>query len=292
MELADIPYQNFLNTLVRKSPRTKETYEDALLQFRRATFTDDLLELLDSEKEDKIIQYIGQKHYSTANKAVSALRLFYAANRVKLDWDHILLFMPKTDTHIDYRPYTKDEITAFLKKAELREQIAALMMSTGGFRIGALPTIQIEKLVFVDKYKLYCVMAYTGTSEEYLSFVTPQCSELIKKYIGKRKSGPLFITKTAAEASFPADEYALTENIRRVAKAAGIYSPREIQLDHGFRKFLRTTLETCRIHDDFAERLLNHKKDKLKKVYSHPEPLELLEASEYYKAIETLTFDL
>ena len=62
MELADIPYQNFLNTLVRKSPRTKETYEDALLQFRRATFTDDLLELLDSEKEDKIIQYIGQKH--------------------------------------------------------------------------------------------------------------------------------------------------------------------------------------------------------------------------------------
>lgn len=286
------PFDRFQAKINRKSKVTQQTYIASVNQFMRECFVNDWETLLDgtvAEQEERIRQYLPQKSHTVANKVFWALRHFYSANQVRLNWDDDLKdYIPAKEAVMNYRARTKAEIEAMLSKAPLREQVAVLIMSTGGIRVGGLPTMLIENGVWIEKYNVYCFLIYPKTDDEYQALFTPQASALIKKYIGRRKSGPLFLSKFGGD--YPAGEDTLSQAVRRVAKEAGAYFPYEVQLDHGFRHFFRTALETSRVHDDFAERLMGHKKEKLKKVYSHPDPLELMEASEYYKAFEKLTF--
>ncbi len=265
------------------------------MQFRKAHFIDSWEFLLEGKVEDletRIKEYLPTKTHTTANKLFWALRTFYAANGVKLNWDDDLKdYIPLRQQVIAYRPRTKEEIETLLKVADLREQVAILLMSSGGLRLGALPTLTIDDCIWLDGPGLYCLKAYPKTDDEYLFFITPQASKLLKKYTGKSTKGPIFYSKIAG-GEWAAHEKALAQAIRRLSQKTGVYLPREVQVDHGFRHFFRTKLEASKIHDDFAERLMGHKKEKLKKVYSHPEPLELFEASEYHKAIDKLTFNV
>lgn len=287
-------FARFKAKIQKKSPSTRETYIASIIQFRKAHFLEtweDLLEGAINELEERIRQYLPTKSHTTANKTFWALRHFYNANQVKLDWDDDLKdYIPTKKAVRTYRARTKQEIEAMLSNAKLREQAAILAMSTGGVRIAGLPTMLIENGIWIEKYALYCFLIYPGTDDEYQAFFSPQASLFLKKYIGRRTAGPVFVSKFSA--SYPADEGSLSQAVRRVAKSSGVYFPYEVQVDHGFRHYFRTALETSRIHDDFAERLMGHKKEKLKKVYSHPDPLELLEASEYFKAFDRLTFQL
>lgn len=277
----------------KKSDSTKETYSDVLEQFKRTHFIDTweaMLEGTTIELEERIRNYLPTKKHSMANKTYWALRKFYGANKIILDWDDLLDYIPKKKKVYNYRARTKAEIESMLRIAKPREQLAVLCMSSGGVRIAGLPTLLIENGTWIDKYKLYCFLVYPGTDDEYQALFSPQTSTLMRKIIGKRVDGPVFLTKFGA--GWAADEGTLEQAIRRLAKKAGVYFPYEVQVDHGFRHFFRTNLEISKIHDNFAERLMGHKKEKLKKTYSHPDPLELLEASEYYKAIPNLTFEM
>lgn len=286
-------FERFKAKIKKKSVKTQETYIASVIQFRKAHFLEtweDLLEGAINDLEERIRQYLPTRSHTTANKMFWALRHFYAANQIKLNWDDDLKdYIPAKKAVITYRARTKQEIEAMLKNAKLREQVAILSMATGGIRIAGLSTMVIENGTWIDEYNLYCFLIYPGTDDEYQAFFSPQASLLLKKYIGRRESGPVFLSKFGG--GYPADEGSLSQAIRRVAKSAGVYFPYEVQVDHGFRYYFRTALETSRIHDDFAERLMGHKKEKLKKVYSHPPALELLEASEYQKAFDRLTFN-
>ena len=294
LESQDDPaYQNFLKAMTRKSEKTKENYIWALERYRKANFVDQysfMLEGQQAEKEDKIKAYLATISYSHAKMFIGAMRLFFAANRILIDWDHVLLFLPEGVAKV-LRGYEKPEITSVLKIAKLREQCAILVMSTAGLRIGALPALKVENLTWMDEQRTYCLTVYAGDAEEeYQTFCTPQTAQLLKKYIGKRSKGPVFTAKY--EAEYPADEDSLSCAIDLLLNKAGVKKPGLIQTTHGFRKFFRTTLEVSGIHDDFAERLMGHSKEKLKKVYSHPQPLELWNVSQYQKAIPALTFDI
>ena len=284
----------FKNKIKKKSLKTQETYIAAIMQFRKAHFLDtweSMLEGTINDLEERIRHYLLEKSHTTANKAFWALRHFYSANQIKLNWDDDLKdYVPAKKAVRQYRAYSKQEIEAMVAHGKLRERAAILAMASGGLRIAGLPTMAIENATWVDKYKVYCFKIYPGTDDEYQAFFSPQASVFIKKLIGRRQSGPIFLSKFGDD--YPANEGSLSQAIRRVAKNAGVYLPYQVQLDHGFRHYFRTALETSRIHDDFAERLMGHKKEKLKKVYSHPDPLELMEASEFYKAFEKLTFDI
>lgn len=247
-----------------------------------------MLEGKTEEIEDKIKDYLGKIKRSHAQILLGALRLFYAANRININWPHVLLFVP-TGQAKTLRPYMKAEIESALSLADDREAAAILLMSTGGLRIGGLLGLKVEDLIWMSEQNLYCLKVYAGDSlAEYLTFITPQASYILKKYIKKRTSGQVFLAKNDSE--YPADEDSLSCAIDGLLDKAGVKKPGEVQTTHGFRKFFRTIIEIAGIHDDFAERLLGHKKEKLKKVYSQPQPLELFNASQYNKAIDQLTF--
>jgi integrase len=292
-EPEDVAFTNFQKVLKKKSERTQENYLWVLEHYRRANFIDQysfMLEGKAEEIEDKIKDYLGKIKRSHAQILLGALRLFYAANRININWDHVLLFMP-TGQAKTLRPYLKAEIENALRIADDREAAAILLMSTGGLRIGGLLGLKVEDLLFLESENLYCLKVYAGdTLAEYLTFITPQASQTLRKYIKKRTSGPVFLAKN--DSGYPADEDSLSCAIDGLLDRAGVKKPGEVQLNHGFRKFFRTTIEIAGIHDDFAERLLGHKKEKLKKVYSQPQPMELYTASQYSKAIDALTFSL
>lgn len=292
-EQQDPAFVNFQAVLKRKSAKTQQNYLWALDRYRKTNFIDQYSFLLEGkieEIEDKIKAYLGTISHSHASMFLGALQMFYAANRININWKHVLLFAPKDEGAKKLRPYNKDEIEKALAFADTREKVAILLMATSGLRIGALIWLKIEHLHWMNDQGIYCITAYAGDNkDEYMTYCTPQTAELLKKYIDRRKSGPIFVSKV--EADYPADIDSLSCAIDELLDRIGVKKPGEVQITHGFRKFFRTVLEVSGVHDDFAERLLGHKKEKLKKVYSQPQPLELYEVSGYSKAIGGLTFN-
>lgn len=294
------PYESFAAALRKKSPDTQSTYERALKDYMSSQGFDGYDQLLADKGhdiEERIKNFIGQISNARANKIIASLRMFYAANRIIIDWDHVLLFKPAREEkeQID-RPYSMDEMLTFYKAADIREQTAALIMGTGMPRIAALNQIKIERdLVFVDKYNLYACLIYPLSQARYMTFFSPQASEHINKLKGRREKGFLFVNKR--ESDLPVAKSSLQSAIWEVLVKSGLRVPgektqrHEVQMDHGFRKFGRTALGNAGIEQQHAESLEGHGKQ-IVRIYDRPTAEQLLERTEYHKAIPYLTLPL
>lgn len=193
------------------------------------------------------------------------------------------------------RPYRKNEIQQVLQEAEEREELAILTMSTSAVRIGALPRMQSRDLTFIEEYDLYAILVYPRTLSQYWTFLTPQASEKIANIVDKLKPTD-YIFANKLEPDLPAKSSALSTAIWRLLVKVGLCVPsndplkrQEVQIDHGFRKFARTTWDNSGIREEYAERLEGHGK-KLVRTYAMPTPLEWIRTCEFPKAIPQLTF--
>jgi integrase len=300
-------YQNFLDVLNEKSPYTKSIYRDCLknfCDFMAIRNCDRIITFEIKALEDKVKEFLSYlinmgKGYSAQNQHLSALQIFFVCNRVNLNFSWIKMFMkkdPEKDKAGD-RPYRKQEIARMLKKSDLRARIEMGIMFAGGARIGALPLIRLADLHYLEAPGLYAIDAYPNSKENYWILLTPQVSAWIKEIFPKK--------------AFPADAYLLTGrqdkkkavsrstiiyDIQQAAEGAGLRQGKDgdrfdVMLNHGFRKFFRTSLENSGITDQWAERLIGHLAD-LKRRYSKPTPAEVFENSQYAKAIPALTIDL
>lgn len=304
LNFASKSYEAFKAAVAQKSKETEKTYDACLwsfIDYRNFTNPDSLCDGTQTEKEDAIKAFIKDKSYTMANKTVWALTMFYSANRILLDWNHVRMFMPKQrdnpEGELDvYRPYTKEEISTIWRFADKRQLLASGIMATAGPRVAALPGIKYpDDVVFMEAHKLYAIKFYSySKNDAYWSFVTPQVTKLLDDYVKhehKGKSKYLFVFKNDPE--WHVSSRALIEDNYRLLKKAGLRTPGEdsdTQMNHGYRKFFRTQLEVSKVNDDAAERLMGHNSKRLKRIYSMPTPAELLEATEYYKAIPALTF--
>lgn len=290
-------YENFKQAIKNKAPDTVITYDEALKHYRDSQGFSDYEDLTaDTAKDiqERIKNYIEAQTHSKASKVLKALKKFYAANQIIINWEYVYLFKPaKEDKVAIDQPYSMDQMITFYKHAALREQTAALVMGTGMPRIGALPDLKIERdLIWVEKYKLYAGIIYFGTSSQYMTFFSPQASEHIDELKGKRKEGYLFANKR--ENDLPADRASLQNAIWKVLVKSGLRIPgekterHEVQMDHGFRKFGRTALGNAEIELDYAEALEGHGKQ-LVRIYDRPTAEQWLERTKYYRAIPNLT---
>src|SRR5690606_33010767 len=108
-------HEKFLQGLKKKSIYTQHTYEyhvDKYLQYLGLKSHADLLQGTETDIEDRIIGYLSHlekagKSYSTRNTTVSALRLFFTMNRVRVNWEYVLMNIgQKTPVNKD-RSYTR-----------------------------------------------------------------------------------------------------------------------------------------------------------------------------------------
>jgi integrase len=121
----------------------------------------------------------------------AALRHFYDMNDVVLNWRKLTRFqnggIPETSRAKD-RAYTLEEIQTMLEAGatNTRTRAIILLLASTGIRIGAVHPLRLRNLGKVDGYGLYKITIYENTSEEYITFCTPEAARAIESYLELR----------------------------------------------------------------------------------------------------------
>jgi integrase len=170
-----------------------------------------------------------------------------------------------------------------------------LILGSSGIRVGALPSLKLRNLI---DHKL---TIYENFSEEYLTFITPECKKAVDVYLDMRSRfgeklndesvlireqfdiRDVFQIENPKQISRDAIQWMITD----VANRSGVRNP-NIPIAHGFRKFFTTQLINSKINPEIREMLLGHKIG-LASSYYRPTGQEMLE--EYQKAEDSLTID-
>lgn len=298
MQVALTPIEEFEIRIKSKADETKQRYRDALKDYASSQSLEinDIVHEPVYQMEERLKAHFRSISRAKYNILASALNHLFKANRVKIDWDHVSGHKPDKPKKVyEDKPYSKEQIQLLLRAApNPRVKLAILTMSTAGLRVGALPGLYIKNLTWIEQYKLYALKVYPDTEAQYWTFITPQASEIMKQVIGKRgPERPIFynLHEPDLAATKGAHESAIwrllvKSKFRQPVKATERH---EIQMDHGFRKYFRTSLDAAKLREDYAERLMDHGPYLVRK-YSKMEPVVWLETSGYLDAIEGLTF--
>jgi Phage integrase family len=231
-------------------------------------------------------------------------------NDVIVNWRKLKKFRGKHHAVIEDRPYTRDEIKRLVDFAPLRDKAMILLMASSGMRRGALPCLRLKDMEKIDEYNLLKFRVYRTEQESYVTFCTPECTELIHQYLGwQEKLGerltpdtPLFrkefdaITQVHRPRPIGAEGIARTVNRllddSQVRISTG--GRTEIMETHGFREFFKTTCINSGMNPLYSEYLMGHKSG-LTKSYFKPSDTELLEGNDkalgYVSAINDLAIN-
>jgi integrase len=277
------PYKNFVYSI--QSEFTKKLYVKHLKNYVRYRFSvyedeQDCDKLLQGDPrliQSQIIEYFiylkeERKLTSASIRSItSGLHRFYEMNDMELRWKKIYSYAGQIKKKGKDRPYTKEEISRFLEKADQRERVIILLMCSTGMRIGGLPTLKIRNLENVEKYNIYQITVYENDNEEYTTLCTPECKRAIDSYLEYRKrQGELL----KDDAPLIREEFDITDElhianprpisvetlrgiIKRLGAMSGVIEKRaQIKDDnnnnkkierrpvmgtHGFRKFFEAT---------------------------------------------------
>ena len=185
-------YFNFFNSL--KSPVTKVTYDGHIktyLKFCNFTKLSELLTIPDPQKQ--IIKYITSLKdrglsYNSIHTMLYGIYHFYIMNDVIVNKEKINKFIGEPTLTILDKPYTHEQIKKILDVSDLRMKCIVLLMASGGLRVGAITSLKLRNLERIEQ--CYKITVYEGSKEQYITFVTPECSSFIDSYLEYRaKSG-------------------------------------------------------------------------------------------------------
>ncbi len=320
-------YRNFVKTL--RSPQTKKTYIFTLttfMKYKNFSSTNQLLQGETKVIQSSIIDYIlhlkETKKLSSQSLAVysAALKHFYNMNDIILNWKKINRFIGELIRTVKDRAYTRQEIKKILQKCDERKKVMILLQSSAGLRIGALPELRIRNLTKIEKYDIYKILVYEGTSDQYYCFCSSECTHAIDNYLQYRRlyheqitpQSPLIREQFDKTNPFMPKAYHLkretmANTISQVLQDAGVRNKRklkegerrqkrhDIMIDHGFRKFYDTTMTNAGVHPLYIELLEGHRVIGVKDSYFKPTEGDLLEGNDkmrgYISAVDDLTID-
>lgn len=250
------------------------------------------------------------------NTRLSAIQKFYETNDVELKWKKIKSYIGSRKKKMKDRAYTREEITKMLEKADQRERIVVLLMSSSGMRVGAIPFLKVRNLERIDKYSLYKITVYENEDEEYITFCTPECAKAIDSYLEFRQrhgerikdDAPLireeFDINDEIHAARPRhlSYFLFRLMVQKLRKKSGVIeklpkrTQRQVMESHGFRKFFQTEAIKGGMNPLYAEFLLGHKSGGLAiESYLKPTDEDLLEGNDkmigYVGIIDALTIN-
>ena len=330
------PYERFLGIL--RSKYTKVTYIKSLRNFLHFSglkdYTDLVTKLTDEQKHNLISDYLmylkNEKKLSpsTILVAYSTVKRFYTVNRVKLDWDHLTNYKGKSKgKRIDDRLYTKQEIDQLLLHADLRDKVVIYTLLSTGMRVGGLAGIKIKDMEYIEKYKLYRFKVYANDEEieeRYITYCTPECADIINKYLEYRTrqgdtikpTSPLIYRKvirydskkkkaiTENQFDVTLDSLSVQQIVMRLQRKSAVIPKQDEDMQnigrirkpvmrcHAFRKMFNTICIRNNVNHVIKEKLTGHKTGlQLDYNYYRPdnEKDELLK--EYLKVVNDLTID-
>jgi integrase len=312
-------YYNFIDAI--KSSETQKKYSHLLLKYIRDHLNldkenlGDLL-LQDPKKiEEDIISYIKvlrdkeKLSYSTINTRLAALYLFFTMNDIVLNRKKINRYLGEHIKTIKDRAYTREEIKKIVDACDLKFKVVVTLMVSSGCRIGAIPSLKLSALKYMEKYDLYQVTFYENTKSEYYSFTTPEFSKYLREYLDFRERCGERLTPNSPliRNDFVMDDQLRVKNpkplvlgtlsvcLRQILLKIGLRistsykrERHEVSANHAFRKYTHTTMANAKINVEIREMLLSHSIG-LSGAYYRPTESEMLQ--EYLKVVNDLTVD-
>jgi Phage integrase family len=170
------------------------------------------------------------------------------------------------------------------------------LMASSGMRRGALPHLRLRDIQKIERYGILKFNVYKKEQESYITYCTPECTQLIGQHLKWRErlgekftpNTPLFrlVFDTTLEVNRPKpiQSEAIARRINQLLQDSEVRistgSKRtEIMETHGLRKFFKTTCINAGMHPLYSEYLMGHKSG-LTKSYFKPTDTELLEGNE------------
>lgn len=248
--------------------------------------------------EQKIIKFIMQLGKSGLSSNgilcyLAPVKSFYAINDVSLNVKKIGKFLPENIHARQDRAYSHEEIGKMLEIADERMRAVVLILASSGIQVGALPLLKFSNL-----RDNQIVGIYEKSSEEYYTFIAPECKKALDFYLDMRS---LYGEKLRDESPLIREQFdirnpgkpkifnkqAIQYKIYDLCRRGGI-DKKSILALHGFRKFFTTQLVKSNVNPEIRAMLLGHKIG-LASSYYKPTSNEML--SKYEKAIGNLTID-
>ncbi len=307
MQRSMLIFENSIN-----SPETKKIYLWVLNKFMKFFKLKNYDSLLSMDKkmlqimiEDYVMELKrNKKSRSSILIPIASLELFCNINDIIINWKKIKKLVPASTKKTGSKAYTTKHVQKILEfETNLRNKAIIHFIASSGIRIGALPELKIKHVVDIENCKTITI--YPDDKEEYITFLTPEASNVLNDYLEKRKKdgeyldleSPLFRQQYSLGISKPKSisktgyQAMMDRSLRRCGLRIG-YSKqrREIQLDHGFRKRWNTILKTTNgINVILAEKMMGHaiKSIPLDGTYLDPTIEQLF--TEFKKAIPELT---
>jgi len=306
-----------------KNPITRDPYERRLINFLNTIkMTPD--EFVDKAHmqpggaEKKIISFVsseneryekGEITAATVANALKAIRLLLEMNDVTLNWKKIRRILPKARRYALDRTPTLGEMHEIIEAADFRGKALTLVLTSSAIREGAIQYLKVRDYTRIEQDgKLVAgrLIVYNGDPERYLTFITPEASIAIDKYLEFRtehgekitNDSPLFRDKfdqyghgkkDAKEAAIPMTAPSVRQYYNRLLFSIGIRNEKKRRHDfsvHGFRKYFKTRAEKSGMKPINVEILMGHSVG-ISDSYYRPTENELLQ--DYVRATDALT---
>ena len=306
------------------SEATKESYSKKLCQFlHRYSMTPDrlLTEARDSPASVQrlIIDFVEERRNevsgSTINQTIVALKHFFEMNEAEdaISWKKITKIMPRVRKTGSDRAPTIHEIRHMMESADTRIRCIILTCASSGIRVGAFEGMRwgdVTPMRDADGKDVRAarMVVYRGSAEQYITFVTPECYEMLLKYMAVRKeagekvkdASPLIRDawdshphrkteeKKDPTVATPLAPKTISNMMGRFLKKINMRNRQnadaaghEFKQIHGFRKYFKTNAERTMKTID-VEKLMGHAEN-----YYKPPEEDLLK--QYLKAVPNLT---
>lgn len=295
-----------------KSEATEKIYKYCLkkfVQYYKLKDIESILSIEDKKLQEMLEDYLfylkKRQNARSVKLPFAALELLCIVNdKLGINFKKIRRMFPASEQISGKKPWTTTQIQKMLESTvELRTKALIHILSSTGCRIGALPDVKLRHIKDMP-HDCMSILFYEGTNDEYLGFLTPEASEILKKYFQNRKSdgehltenSPLFRTHYSIGVSKPKTMAlnSLKQLIQRAIKNAKLRGKKQgkrydTQQSHGFRKRFNTILKLNKeINPAVAEKLMGHKVN-LDSVYFSPTEVDLFE--EFQKGIPDLTIN-
>ncbi|MGD1054742.1 MAG: site-specific integrase [Nitrososphaerales archaeon] len=302
-----------------RSESTKESYAKKLryfLTWARIAPDEFLVRTRKNPKwaEHLIIDYIEARRNevsgSTIHQVRDALKHFYEMNDVEngINWPKIVRMMPRAKKIGADRAPTLDEVRKVIENSDTRMKCIILLLCSSGIRVGAFDYLtwkDVDPIQEDGAVVAAHLTVYRGDSEQYQTFITPECNDALVEYRRRREAvgekivpaSPLirdnwdsnpYRERTRQNPSIPVplSSKAIRNEIGTLLTEIGLRDggrKHEFKQVHGFRKFFKTQAERVMKTID-VEKLLGHTENYYKPSYDY-----LLE--EYRGAIPHLTIN-